>query len=257
MVIRNDKTNESIPVDCGKCYQCVAKRTSQWSFRIRQEERISSSSYFITLTYDTQHVPITKNGYMTLNPEDLQKFFKRLRKLNNTKIKYYAVGEYGGKTNRPHYHVIIFNCDIETIEKTWKLGGVHYGQVSGASIGYCLKYLCKDGRIPMHRNDDRIKEFGRMSKGLGASYINEKTIKFHTLPLTILDRVHLVIDEKKVSMPRYYKDKIYNEYQKRLIQYKAKQIEEQLNDIDIERQIQAHLAGQKKLLSSKYKNKFL
>lgn len=110
---------------------------------------------------------------MDLSKRDIQLFLKRLRKAHESHrgqmqpIKYYAVGEYGGITGRPHYHIILFNADIELIQDAWQNGQVHYGKVSGASVGYTLKYMTKPSRIPMHRNDDRTKEFSLMSKGLG------------------------------------------------------------------------------------------
>jgi len=61
---------------------------------------------------------------MTLKKTDIQKFFKRLRKCHGKKhksIKYYAVGEYGGQTLRPHYHIVIFNADINYFERAWAL----------------------------------------------------------------------------------------------------------------------------------------
>ena len=58
---------------------------------MKEGER-SNSALFITLTYDTQFVPITENGYMTLKKSDLQKFFKRLRKLSNERLKYNSIG---------------------------------------------------------------------------------------------------------------------------------------------------------------------
>lgn len=163
-------------VPCGKCPQCAARRVSQWSFRLMQQDKIAKYSHFITLTYDTEHIPITKKGYMDLSKRDLQLFFKRLRKLvvsksstQESNIKYYAVGEYGGKSERPHYHVIIFNVyNLELIEKAWGAGSVHYGTVSGASIGYTLKYISKPNVYPKHKNDDRTKQFAVMSKGLAA-----------------------------------------------------------------------------------------
>lgn len=107
---------------------------------------------------------------MTIEKTAMQLFFKRLRKAHGkSKIKYFCVGEYGGKTNRPHYHAIVFNADIQLIPAAWKLGHIHYGNVSGASIGYCLKYMAKKGKIPMHANDDRLPEFALMSKNLGSA----------------------------------------------------------------------------------------
>lgn len=56
----------NVPVPCGKCIQCKKRRVAQWSFRLMKELEVSTSAYFITLTYDPLHVPITKNGFMTL-----------------------------------------------------------------------------------------------------------------------------------------------------------------------------------------------
>lgn len=169
-MVRDKITQVQIPVPCGKCPECLARRVSGWSFRLMNEEKKSLSAHFITLTYDTSHVPITKKGFMDLSKRDLQLFFKRLRKAHGVPvpenpIRYYAVGEYGGRTFRPHYHVILFNAQLEHIQTAWNIGQVHYGSVSGASVGYTLKYMSKPKRIPIHQNDDRQREFSLMSKG--------------------------------------------------------------------------------------------
>lgn len=250
-----------MPLDCGRCPECVAKRQSQWSFRLRKEAEVSISAYFITLTYDTEHVPITRNGYMTLRKEDVQKWLKRLRKISKEKIKYYYVGEYGAERNRPHYHALIFNAEMEDIEKTWIAGSVYYGQVEGASIGYTLKYMCKDKRIPMHRNDDRIPEFGHMSNGIGANYLTADIMYYHTESRTVLDRCHCTIDGKKVSMPRYYKDKIYDQKHKLMLQHEAKKRQQErweLEDqIDEQDKVEAIKALFKKMYKNKYKDKYI
>jgi len=107
---------------------------------------------------------------MSLCKRDFQLFIKRLRKSTNgsdrTQIKYYAVGEYGGHTKRPHFHAIMFNTDITLLQNAWQKGQLHYGSVSEASVGYTLKYMFKKGQIPAHKNDDRVPEFALMSKDL-------------------------------------------------------------------------------------------
>lgn len=211
--VKNTITGETIPVPCGKCPECVSRRVSQWSFRLMQEERRSSSAVFITLTYSTTTVPITTAGYMTLTKTAIQLFMKRLRKAHPKewpKIVYYAVGEYGGKTMRPHYHMLLYNADIKLIAKAWTDGHVHYGKVSGASIGYCLKYMSKKGKIPMHRNDDREPEFALMSKGIGESYLKDDMVAWHIVRGH--ERMYCCLqDGRKISMPRYYKDKIFSD----------------------------------------------
>lgn len=223
---KDELTGQTMALPCSKCPACAKRRISGWSFRLRKQGEISNSAHFVTLTYDTEHVPITKNGYMSLRKSDVQKFMKRLRKIHETDkekktIKYYAVGEYGGKTNRPHYHIIIYNANVEYIERAWalenkRIGNIFVGNVQGASIGYTLKYISKEKKIPQHKNDDRVKEFSLMSKGLGLNYLSQKMETWHKADL--LNRMYIPIEDgKKIAMPRYYKDKIYNEQQKQLI----------------------------------------
>lgn len=208
------KPNTNFFLPCGKCYECKARRVSGWSFRLMKEAEGSTSAFFVTLTYDTDHVPITPKGFMTLSKESIQLYFKRLRKNHGkSKIKYYVCGEYGGHTKRPHYHVILFNADDNLIEKSWGLGSVHIGKVTPASCGYTLKYMSKPARIPEHRNDDRTPEFAHMSKGMGKGYLTPQMVKWHQNDL--VNRMYVPLkDGKKIAMPRYYKQRIYTDWQR-------------------------------------------
>ena len=147
-----------IPVPCGKCPVCLNRRTSAWSYRLMQEEKVSESALFVTFTYSTDFVNISPNGYMTLCKKDWQDFMKRLRFFSPKfpKIRYYVAGEYGTQTMRPHFHAIIFNAQQKLIERAWTKGLLYFGSVSGASIGYTAKYINKGKVIPAHRNDDRV-----------------------------------------------------------------------------------------------------
>jgi hypothetical protein len=214
-------TNQKIPVPCGKCPSCLKRKTSGWSFRLIKEGDISKSALFVTLTYENENLHYTEKGFKNLSKTDVQKFFKRLRKLSSNKLKYYAVGEYGSKTWRPHYHIILFNANREIVHKAWMLdnkpiGSIFIGDVTDASIGYTLKYMSKKGKIPVHKNDDRQKEFQLMSKGLGKNYLTEKMIRWHKDDLE--NRMYVPMkDNKKIAMPRYYKDKLYSESEKNRI----------------------------------------
>jgi hypothetical protein len=209
------KKGTLVDLPCGKCYDCKMRRISGWSYRLMKEAEISSSAFFLTLTYSPEHTRITPKGYMTCTKRDVQLFMKRLRKLNKEKLRYYAVAEYGGKTDRPHYHIILFNVDVETIETAWELGHIHVGNITEASIGYTMKYISKGGKIPKHINDDRLPEFSLMSKGLGKNYLTEQMIKYHKDKNAMCDRVFIQIkDGKKIALPRYYKDKLYTDVEK-------------------------------------------
>lgn len=227
-----------IPVPCGKCYECTARKVSSWSFRLMKEMEISSSAYFITLTYNPESIPMTVKGFMSLNKIDYQNFIRELRRVNPEKLKYYTCGEYGGKSWRPHYHAIIFNLDLSTLidqaqvvkkqpetylngafqfdSPLWPLGRITIGQVSEASTGYTLKYISKPSRVPLHQNDDRIPEFALMSKKLGANYLTQAMREWHEADL--LNRAYTPLkDGKKIALPRYYKEKIYSQSDRELI----------------------------------------
>lgn len=228
------KSGEKVP--CGKCTPCRTVHAAAWGFRLMQEFKSSANGYFITLTYDTDNVPIDGKGRLTLSPRNassISAFIKRLRKHSqlhlarlhkagiipnessplSQKIKYFGVGEYGGKTQRPHYHVIIFNVLIEDVLKAWSINGkaigtIYVGDITTASVGYTLKYICKPKTVPMYKGDVRTPEYRLMSKGIGLSYITDNMKRWHNEDH--LNRLYCQHpDGFKISMPRYYRERIY------------------------------------------------
>lgn len=207
--------------------ECLQNKRADWTFRITQEQKRSKSSYFITLTYDDEHLP---SGGL-LSKRDLTLFIKRLRKsheeLSNDitmllkdhkissewpAIRYYGIGEYGEHTFRPHYHLIMFNLRPEWInkylEKTWKVGFVKVGTVTTASIHYVTKYV-----INRINQKYEVEPFALMSKKLGIEYLRENW-PWHKSGLK-----NYVISESGVKqrMPRYYSDKVFNFKEKQKI----------------------------------------
>jgi hypothetical protein len=193
-------------------------------------------SFFITLTYDSDHLMFCPNNRPTLWPSHLTNYWKYLRKHFKTKsIKYYACGEYGSNKKRPHYHAILFIKEtkmsaiqiLNIIEKAWPHGETFTGTVTGESVAYVLKYLTKHGSVPQYRGDTRTKEFQRSSKGLGIDYL--KTIRnWHQGDL--LNRGYLPLQGGNRSpIPRYYKDKLYTKEQKQQIGEHMQQINKSPN----------------------------
>lgn len=211
---------KKMPVPCGKCVYCKTRKVNSWAFRIAEEEKYSFSAYFLTLTFDDEYLTSSENGLMTLEKRSFQLFMKRLRKYeetkgNKNKITYYMCGEYGSQTERPHYHVLIFNASEKGINYAWKdpinnkeIGFIYWGNVTEASAKYVVKYMSKIHKIPMFKDDDRLKEFSLMSKGIGKQYI-DKMKEWHKKD--IVNRAYCnTKGGHKIPMPRYYRDKIYN-----------------------------------------------
>ena len=218
--------NRCINVPCGKCVNCTKRRASQWSFRLREEAKQSSSASFLTLTYE--QAPISKNGYHTLVKRDFQLFMKRLRKLCPTnKLKYYACGEYGTTTYRPHYHAIIFNLphsiinSPDLVRDTWNKGHTMVAHSNDLTINYVAGYVVKGQFQKLGKYDDRIPEFSLMSKRMGLAYLTDQMKNFYRKKeLTAIMRENGTY----IPMPRYYKEKIFDRYTLKKIANKAIQI---------------------------------
>lgn len=213
-------------VPCGKCPECRRERINSWVFRLTQQERLHDTALFVTLTYATP--PLTEKRFMTLDKTHVQNFFKRLRFNTGRKgIKYYASGEYGSDTKRPHYHAIIFDATEKEIEVAWGYGYCHFGTVTPESIAYCAKYIDKPSQIPVFDGDDRLKEFSLMSKKMGANYLTDAVIRYHKDGM----RNYLPLPGGfKSKLPRYYRDKIFNDFEKKVFNAKnQKRSVEQFN----------------------------
>lgn len=211
-IIRKDRVDAAI-VPCGKCDVCLQRRAAAWAFRLSIQNRHSLSSLCVTLTYDDAFLPICDAGY-GLSKHDLQCFFKRLRKLCKHKVSYYACGEYGGRTLRPHYHAIIFNAPFDAIQSAWSLNGVSLGHshmlpFNDATVRYVTGYVCKSyGRkISNHLPP----QFSIMSKRLGSQYLTDSVIKYHRDG----DFNFLYHQGSKIAMPRYFGERLFTADQRK------------------------------------------
>ncbi|WNK13922.1 MAG: replication initiator protein [Microvirus sp.] len=211
--IGNPKTGEQITVRCLRCYPCQQFRAQNWTIRLSEESRHSIGNWFITLTLADEH--LTYSDYNpTLSKRDLQLFWKRLRKKAESihhKIKYYAVGEYGSETKRPHYHAILFNTKIKDkdlieamVKYSWEKGHIFIGDVTPLSIRYVAGYLEK-GIYGERLTEGILREFNCMSKQLGISYVNQNK-SYHEQNKNF----NYGRSELPKALPRYYREKIFS-----------------------------------------------
>lgn len=194
------------------------------------EAKMHPENMFVTLTYDEESVPAD----FSVRVSELQKFNKALRKkISPLKFRFFACGEYGDTTNRPHYHSLIFNYrarDLrvwaknnqsdyiyrsEFLENIWKNGAVFVGDVTAKSAGYVARYNLKKingdraddhytRRSPVDGNVYRVNpEFLIMSRrpGIGATWFS----KFSS---DAFPSDYLVVDGQRRPVPRYYTQKL-------------------------------------------------
>lgn len=195
-------------------------KQQSWCFRIDQEIRFSNVSLFVTLTYDDDHLIWGTNEAIPYK-RHLQLHFKQLRKqLEPRSLKYYAVAEFGDHGNRPHFHYILFysgNMDrfklMQLIKSKWPHGiETRVYPVSGAQ-GYVTKYILK-----FDQRDHEVPPYSMISHGIGLGYLSPAMIKYH--------RDNLLSFATKpggyrISLPRYYKDKIFTQLDKLIMKKRA------------------------------------
>ena len=173
-----------IYIPCGKCLACRINKANDWATRCYIEAKQWKNNCFVTLSYNDKHLPYFKS----LNRRDLQLFFKKLRKHHKGieprmyqgkieyPIRYFACGEYGDKTLRPHYHIGIFNWipdDLKlfkfnkikqplyrsnTVEKLWGKGFIIIGALTLESSAYIARYTQK--KI-YNKHTEIIRSLGR------------------------------------------------------------------------------------------------
>ena len=232
-----------IEVPCGHCACCRDKKCREWEFRaVAESVSSSNSTYFITLTYAPKYFPhygVTKSA--------IQLFMKRLRiKLDRLGIehciKYFACGEYGTRSKRPHYHLLLWNFPddnkehfpnvtsvLHFIEECWSVysrdsdGNWLYEKGSNTplreSIGFCMckpcdkgaysyvmKYMRKQYKAPKGMND----VFYLVSKGIGAYHAGMYEDFYRTHPehleISVLDTLS---GQVVTTLPSYYVNKYF------------------------------------------------
>jgi hypothetical protein len=156
-------------------------------------------SSFITLTYDD-------NNYApSLHYPDYQKFMRALRYQRGS-TRFFAVGEYGTETHRPHFHSVLFGTQFPNqtaigkglyrsaaLEKLWPHGFSSIAPVNYETAtyvaGYCLKKILgnsdqadtlrgrKNTTVDLRTGEvvDLVPEMAHMSlnPGIGATWFKK------------------------------------------------------------------------------------
>ena len=205
------KQYATFQLPCGKCIECRLEYARTWAVRCVHEAKMYQDNCFVTLTYSDENLKSPKLQY-----EDFQKFMKRLRKSTTATIGMFVTGEYGEKTKRPHWHAIIFNWspkdakptykndngdqlyDSEQLTRLWGKGRTDLGSVTFKSAGYVARYAAK--KLIHGQDSDHI--YHPISKKSSKQAIGKKFLE--TYYKDIFNYGECIIEEQKISIPRYY-----------------------------------------------------
>lgn len=69
--ITNRYTGQRIAVDCGQCDYCILKKAKKASMRVKTAGSAFKYSYFVTLTYDNEHIPLMRCDVLHNEYEDV------------------------------------------------------------------------------------------------------------------------------------------------------------------------------------------
>ncbi|QCS36565.1 replication initiator protein [Capybara microvirus Cap3_SP_465] len=217
----------------------------------------SPNNWFITLTYDNDHLPISKylneeTGVYTETPtldnvEEMKKFWKRFR-INlsrssdvDLKVRYLYSGEYGDTTHRPHFHAILFNTVLpdlkvfykdkqtgftyytsELLEKSWKKGNVLIADCTFETCQYVAAYVVKKqtGKQSQVYDDvNIIPPYMQMSRrpGIGSQVIELNLETFWHDKSIILSTKN---GGKQLPFDQYIKNKLDKQFGEEYQEYK-------------------------------------
>lgn len=207
-----DKRVLLVPVGCGKCIECMKKKSNQWKVRL-QEEIKTNKGIMVTLTFSNESLKKlykeTKlNGYNRDNEIckiAVRRFLERHRKEHKKSIRHFLMTEIGGgRYEHIHIHGLLFNTTKEIIEKHWKYGFIHFGDyVNEKTINYIVKYISKV--------DEKHKYYTPIvlaSKGIGSNYLNS----FNATQNKILKKdKYKLNDGKEIGLPIYYRNKLFDD----------------------------------------------
>lgn len=252
----------ALELPCGRCIGCRIRRVQDWQLRIVNEASMHLVNSFITLTYrEDDHAP------RSLEYSHFQRFMRDLRRAKG-KVRFFAAGEYGGQTFRPHFHAILFGTTFpnqfpigkdlyssKQLEDLWGRGNVSIGEVNSTTAAYVAGYCISKATGPLAdekytRYDTQTgeifkvtPEFARMSlkPGIGADYYQKFQREIHFARDGIVQP-----GGRTKKVPRYY-DKLLDQLTTSKFvgpltqQQLNKKIENRnrLEDIQTERQLNA------------------
>lgn len=231
-VVFKEQDGLGVPLQlpCGQCQDCRLQRSAEWATRITHEADLHDRNSFLTLTYSDEHLPADGG----LAQRDFQLFMKRLRQ-EVGKVRYYACGEYGEQTFRPHYHACLFGEDFsedrelvsqnhqgdrvyksDWLDWIWKKGGCRIGNLTEQSAAYVARYCMKKATGPLAQVRyqtvntttgevsavESERAWMSLKPGIGADWFK----RYGHTDVFPIDQV--VINGAKRKVPRYY-DKLW------------------------------------------------
>lgn len=151
-------------VPCGKCPECLAAKANDLTVRVVREAEYFTNFWFVTLTYDNEHIPLMTSDYIVdeagevhienqkiVDDPDLRKeFFDNATytiqfNSQGRPVKRYEPYQYGrdleDMDNLLHEKYVYYTVDNEDFKKFMKSSRIFYERHQGHKLPK-FKYLC-------------------------------------------------------------------------------------------------------------------
>lgn len=161
VILFRNPTADSVPLrlPCRRCMGCRMTYSSHWIQRGLCELAMHDQAdcHFLTATYAPEHMP--EHGDLVYS--HWQKFARKVRKELGP-FRFMVTGEYGEKTDRPHFHAHIYGLRLDdlqvagrgtqgdtlfespALEEIWGKGIARIGEINPTTLGYTTGYALKD-----------------------------------------------------------------------------------------------------------------
>lgn len=153
-------------VPCGQCMNCRVNKARKWTGRILAEMMGSPPrcNWFLTLTISDENLHrAPPHAYASLEKGAFSLWLRAWQRANGA-FRYYAVGEYGDLSRRPHYHLAMFHSSPEfmwSFGQDWEARWGHflYSEMGDKRAAYLAQYTTKKLTSP---DDDRLGAGGAL-----------------------------------------------------------------------------------------------
>lgn len=232
-----------VPIGCGECMECRKQKAREWNVRLLEDIKENKNGKFITLTFSDKSIgelsedvrnwklvegkrvkqEVNLQGYALDNAictRAVRLFVERWRKVHKKTLRHWLVTEIGHEgTKNVHIHGIIWtNESLNKVEEVWNYGWMWKGKmirgqlvnyVNGETVSYIVKYI--------HKVDEENKTFKSKiltSPGIGANYTRGYDISTNHYRGENTREYYRTPTGHKVSLPIYYRNKVYTDEQK-------------------------------------------
>lgn len=239
-----DERVKYVPIKCNNCIECRKQISRDWQVRLQEEIKHNTNGVFVTLTFSNESIneisEMQKNfidpksgikykskidnldGYDKDNiiaTKAVRLFLERWRKKTKKSVRHWLVTELGHEgTENIHLHGIIWTNQKELIKEIWNYGWVWDGTKDGTNyvtsqtVNYIIKYITK-----IDDKHYKYKPVILTSPGIGGQYIGTFNASKNNYAGDKTNEAYRTSTGHKISLPIYYRNKIYTEHERELL----------------------------------------